>query len=84
MPRSLSYRVWVILGIDTSELERRKMRREQGVDYKALLQVAIEEARQGLAEGGIPIGAPSLITREGFLDVDITVGCTFIFRLIFN
>jgi cytosine deaminase len=26
-------------------------------DYRAMLQVAIEEARQGLAEGGIPIGA---------------------------
>ncbi len=26
-------------------------------DYAAMLQVAIEEARQGLAEGGIPIGA---------------------------
>lgn len=27
------------------------------MDYQALLRVAIEEARQGLAEGGIPIGA---------------------------
>jgi cytosine deaminase len=27
------------------------------LDYKAMLQVAIDEARQGLAEGGIPIGA---------------------------
>lgn len=26
-------------------------------DYYAMLRVAIEEARQGLAEGGIPIGA---------------------------
>ena len=26
-------------------------------DYLAMLEVAIEEARQGLAEGGIPIGA---------------------------
>ena len=26
-------------------------------DYDAMLRVAIEEARQGLAEGGIPIGA---------------------------
>ena len=26
-------------------------------DYHAMLQVAIEEARRGLAEGGIPIGA---------------------------
>jgi cytosine/creatinine deaminase len=29
----------------------------QTIDYDALLRVAIEEARQGLAEGGIPIGA---------------------------
>lgn len=27
------------------------------IDYNALLRVAIEEARQGLAEGGIPVGA---------------------------
>lgn len=26
-------------------------------DYQAMLEVAVEEARQGLAEGGIPIGA---------------------------
>lgn len=29
----------------------------QAIDYNAFLRVAIEEARQGLAEGGIPIGA---------------------------
>jgi len=29
----------------------------QAIDYNALLRVAIEEARQGLAEGGIPVGA---------------------------
>src|ERR1700749_3586621 len=29
----------------------------QDLDYQALLQVAIEEAQQGIAEGGIPIGA---------------------------
>ena len=28
-----------------------------GSDYAAMLQVAIAEARKGLAEGGIPIGA---------------------------
>jgi creatinine deaminase len=28
-----------------------------GPDYAAMLQVALTEARQGLAEGGIPIGA---------------------------
>ncbi len=27
------------------------------LDYEAMLKVAIEEARRGLAEGGIPIGA---------------------------
>lgn len=36
------------------------------LDYRALLQVAIDEARQGLAEGGIPIGA-ALFNRAGEL-----------------
>ena len=27
----------------------------EGTDYQAMLKVAIEEARSGLAEGGIPI-----------------------------
>ncbi|MEW6542778.1 MAG: nucleoside deaminase [Nitrospirota bacterium] len=35
-------------------------------DYQAMLRVAIEEARQGLAEGGIPIGA-ALFTKQGLL-----------------
>jgi cytosine deaminase len=35
-------------------------------DYHAMLQVALEEARQGLAEGGIPIGA-ALFGRDGRL-----------------
>ena len=35
-------------------------------DYAAMLQVAIEEARQGLAEGGIPIGA-ALFDENGRL-----------------
>jgi cytosine deaminase len=35
-------------------------------DYEAMLEVAIEEARRGLAEGGIPIGA-ALFTRDGEL-----------------
>jgi creatinine deaminase len=35
-------------------------------DYEAMLKVAIEEARRGLAEGGIPIGA-ALFTRRGEL-----------------
>lgn len=34
--------------------------------YRALLDTAIEEARQGLAEGGIPIGA-ALFDRSGKL-----------------
>jgi cytosine/creatinine deaminase len=33
-------------------------------DYKAWLAVAVEEARAGLAEGGIPIGG-ALIGRDG-------------------
>jgi creatinine deaminase len=36
------------------------------IDYPAMLRVAIEEARQGLAEGGIPIGA-ALFHRDGRL-----------------
>lgn len=36
------------------------------IDYQAMLSVAIEEARQGLAEGGIPIGA-ALFDRDGRL-----------------
>jgi creatinine deaminase len=36
------------------------------LDYNAMLAVAIEEARQGLAEGGIPIGA-ALFDRQGRL-----------------
>ncbi|HKX26399.1 MAG TPA: nucleoside deaminase [Blastocatellia bacterium] len=36
------------------------------IDYQSMLRVAIEEARQGLAEGGIPIGA-ALFDREGRL-----------------
>ncbi len=35
-------------------------------DYRAMLAVAIEEARTGLAEGGIPIGA-ALFSRDGTL-----------------
>lgn len=36
------------------------------LDYAAMLQVALAEARQGLAEGGIPIGA-ALFDRQGRL-----------------
>jgi creatinine deaminase len=39
---------------------------ESPPDYQALLAVAIEEARQGLSEGGIPIGA-ALFDGEGRL-----------------
>ena len=35
-------------------------------DYRAMLAVAVEEARAGLAEGGIPIGA-ALFSRDGTL-----------------
>jgi cytosine/creatinine deaminase len=34
--------------------------------YRAMLKVAVEEARAGLAEGGVPIGA-ALFDREGNL-----------------
>ena len=30
---------------------------KEKVDYRAMLEIALEEARLGLAEGGIPIGA---------------------------
>lgn len=36
------------------------------LDYDAMLQVAIDEAKQGLAEGGIPIGA-ALFDESGKL-----------------
>ena len=36
------------------------------LDYAAMLRVALEEARQGLAEGGIPIGA-ALFRADGTL-----------------
>ena len=38
----------------------------QTPDYRAMLAVAVEEARAGLAEGGIPIGA-ALFSRDGTL-----------------
>lgn len=37
-----------------------------GLDYQALLQVAVAEARLGLSEGGIPIGA-ALFDNKGTL-----------------
>lgn len=36
------------------------------IDLQSMLDVAIEEARSGLAQGGIPIGA-ALFTRDGKL-----------------
>ena len=39
---------------------------KQELDHNLMLQVAIEEARQGLAEGGIPIGA-ALFDHSGTL-----------------
>ncbi|MCA9836721.1 MAG: nucleoside deaminase [Trueperaceae bacterium] len=38
----------------------------QNPDYQAMLKVALEEARQGLSEGGIPIGA-ALFHKDGRL-----------------
>jgi cytosine/creatinine deaminase len=40
--------------------------RSSDLDYKALLGVALEEARLGLSEGGVPIGA-ALFDRTGTL-----------------
>jgi cytosine/creatinine deaminase len=37
------------------------------LDYQSMIQVALEEARQGLAEGGIPIGAALFDTRGALL-----------------
>jgi cytosine/creatinine deaminase len=45
----------------TSEISAAKLQK-----YEEMLVVALEEARLGLAEGGIPIGA-ALFTREGKL-----------------
>lgn len=39
---------------------------DKKTDYKAMLAVAVEEARKGLEEGGIPIGA-ALFDDEGNL-----------------
>ena len=38
----------------------------QKLSYEQMLEVAIEEARQGLVEGGIPIGA-ALFDTDGNL-----------------
>lgn len=39
---------------------------DNGLDYQAMLDIAIEEAKLGLAEGGIPIGG-ALFDRQGNL-----------------
>src|ERR1700738_3664342 len=39
-------------------------RESNRTDYEQILKIAIDEARQGLAEGGIPIGA-ALCDRQG-------------------
>src|SRR5437016_11466621 len=36
------------------------------LDYQSMLRVALEAARQGLAEGGLPIGA-ALFDNQGYL-----------------
>lgn len=43
-----------------------KKAHDMTLDYKAMLQVALDEARKGLAEGGIPIGA-AIFNRQGEL-----------------
>lgn len=42
------------------------MMNKQDLDYKAMLEVAVDEAKIGLAEGGIPIGA-ALFDSDGKL-----------------
>ncbi len=39
---------------------------KEGLDYQAMLDVAVAEARLGLTEGGIPIGA-ALFDQNGAL-----------------
>src|SRR5450432_2447506 len=39
------------------KLDLRKVTMKSGLDYSAMLSLALDEARKGLAEGGIPIGA---------------------------
>ena len=46
--------------------ESQKKAMTETLDYHAMLQVALAEARQGLAEGGIPIGA-ALFDNQGNL-----------------
>lgn len=45
---------------------QQKSLKEIMLDYNSMLSIAINEARQGLAEGGIPIGA-ALFDRQGKL-----------------
>jgi cytosine deaminase len=40
---------------------------QKNLSYQNMLQIAIEEARQGLAEGGIPIGAALFEERGNLL-----------------
>src|SRR5262245_7096799 len=47
-------------------LEGARRTRMPDFDYPAMLQIALEEAQQGRAEGGIPIGA-ALFHRQGQL-----------------
>jgi cytosine/creatinine deaminase len=48
------------------EIRAEQIRAEDVEKYRRMLSVAIEEARQGLAEGGIPIGA-ALFRADGVL-----------------
>jgi hypothetical protein len=38
---------------------------KEGLDYRAMLDVALEEAKLGMSEGGIPIGA-ALFDQNGY------------------
>ncbi len=55
-----------LLGADGPAETRYAGRMSSVPDYKAMLQVALEEARVGLAEGGLPIGA-AIFRADGTL-----------------
>jgi len=55
--------------LGNSDARRRALFREtvnRKMDYSAMLAIALEEARTGLAEGGLPIGA-AILERNGKL-----------------
>jgi cytosine/creatinine deaminase len=55
-----------MLRIEVKETEMTNLSESNRANYEQMLKIAIEEARQGLAEGGVPIGA-ALFDRQGKL-----------------